>query len=115
LCRIPRKPPQLTDSLLFCVSGLLAVSDANLVLGRLVPAFFPRVFGPSQDEPLDLKASLSAFLELKSSNSDLKHMSVEEIASGFVQVANEAMCRPIREMTLMKVFFFLACCCCACA
>jgi 5-oxoprolinase (ATP-hydrolysing) len=84
--------------------GLLAVSDANLVLGRLVPRTFPHVFGPREDEPLDLGASRRAFEALRAASPELRGMSVEEIASGFVQVANEAMCRPIREMTLMKGF-----------
>ena len=37
--------------------GPLAVTDANLVLGRLDPRFFPAVFGPQGDAPLDHAAS----------------------------------------------------------
>lgn len=33
--------------------GYPAVTDANLVLGRILPAFFPHIFGPKEDEPLD--------------------------------------------------------------
>ena len=34
-------------------NGLLAVTDANLFLGRIVPEVFPKIFGPNQDSPLD--------------------------------------------------------------
>jgi hypothetical protein len=33
--------------------GLLAITDANLVLGRILPDFFPHIFGPTEDQPLD--------------------------------------------------------------
>ena len=33
--------------------GTLAITDANLILGRLLPDFFPKIFGPKEDEPLD--------------------------------------------------------------
>jgi len=34
-------------------NGYLAVTDANLVLGRLMPKYFPHIFGRNEDEPLD--------------------------------------------------------------
>ena len=33
--------------------GSLAITDANLLLGRLIPEFFPKIFGPAENEPLD--------------------------------------------------------------
>lgn len=44
--------------------GPLTVTDANLCLGRLVPEFFPKIFGPNENEPLDLKATLDQFDQL---------------------------------------------------
>ena len=41
--------------------GPLAITDANLILGRLIPDYFPKIFGPNEDQPLDLKASELAF------------------------------------------------------
>lgn len=41
--------------------GPLAVTDANLLLGRLVPDYFPKIFGKSEKEPLDVQASKVAF------------------------------------------------------
>lgn len=37
--------------------GPLTVTDANLILGRIIPRFFPSIFGPNQDQPLDYEAS----------------------------------------------------------
>ncbi|CAM8878817.1 unnamed protein product [Rhodiola kirilowii] len=90
--------------------GELAVTDANLILGFVLPDYFPSIFGPNEDQPLDLKATREKFenlaVEINSyrSSQDLssKDMTVEEIALGFVNVANETMCRPIRQLTEMK-------------
>jgi len=82
--------------------GYLAVTDANLVLGRVIPEKFPQIFGPDENEPLDLQASRTAFKALSDSNDFSKGRTIEELAWGFIQVANEAMCRPIRNLTQMK-------------
>ncbi|PON52797.1 Winged helix-turn-helix DNA-binding protein [Parasponia andersonii] len=90
--------------------GELAVTDANLILGFVIPDYFPSIFGPNEDQPLDITSTREAFQELateinsyrKSQDSSAKDMTVEEIALGFVNVANETMCRPIRQLTEMK-------------
>ncbi|OWM79165.1 5-oxoprolinase-like [Punica granatum] len=90
--------------------GELAVTDANLILGYVIPDYFPSIFGPKEDQPLDVEATRRAFEKLseeinsyrKSQDPHTKDMSVEEIALGFVNVANETMCRPIRQLTEMK-------------
>lgn len=81
--------------------GPLTVTDANLVLGHLHADYFPKVFGPKADQPLDRSASIDAFTELaKVISADTgTAMSVEEVAFAFTTVANEAMCRPIRNIT----------------
>ncbi|CAF0887500.1 unnamed protein product [Adineta ricciae] len=90
--------------------GPLTVTDANLVLGRLIAEHFPALFGPKGNEPLDPQASLTKFTELAETiNSFLKEnnkktLSIEEIALGFVHVANESMSRPIRALTEGKGF-----------
>lgn len=45
-------------------NGYLTVTDANLILGRLLPEFFPHTFGVTQDQPLDKQASIRAFENL---------------------------------------------------
>ena len=49
---------------LFRRGGPLAITDANLILGRLVPKFFPSIFGPNENEGLDLEASKKGFEKL---------------------------------------------------
>ncbi|KAI9986820.1 hypothetical protein PInf_025781 [Phytophthora infestans] len=88
-------------------NGYLSVTDANLVTGRILPDFFPKIFGPSEDEPLDVAGSKKAFEELTneinaSSGANGAQYTLEEVASGFLRVANEAMCRPIRNLTQNK-------------
>ena len=41
--------------------GYLTITDANLVLGRIEPEYFPSIFGDTQDQPLDKEASMKAF------------------------------------------------------
>uniref|UniRef100_A0A8C8S128 5-oxoprolinase, ATP-hydrolysing n=1 Tax=Pelusios castaneus TaxID=367368 RepID=A0A8C8S128_9SAUR len=88
--------------------GPLTVTDANLCLGRLLPHYFPCIFGPGEDQPLSRDATLQAFQELTTRvNAFLDSqapglrspLTEEEVAMGFIQVANEAMCRPIRSLT----------------
>ncbi|KAK2546176.1 Oplah [Columba livia] len=88
--------------------GPLTVTDANLCLGRLLPEFFPRIFGPGEDQPLCRDAAARAFRAMAADIAAFNatsgpgpgaEPSVEEVAMGFVRVANEAMCRPIRALT----------------
>src|SRR5579871_504924 len=44
--------------------GPLAVTDANVMVGKLMPEFFPRIFGPKQNQPLDAEAVREAFAAL---------------------------------------------------
>lgn len=84
--------------------GPLTITDANLLLGRLVPEFFPKIFGPNEDQSLDLRATEEHFDELtKIINKDLNaSMTPAEVAFGFLKVANESMARPIRAITEAK-------------
>ena len=84
--------------------GPLTVTDANLVLGRLLPEMFPRIFGPNEDQPLGADVTRAKFQELTELiNSEVRSyrpkMTVEEVALGFLQVANLNMSKPIRALT----------------
>ncbi|CAG2102314.1 unnamed protein product [Medioppia subpectinata] len=92
-------------------NGFLTVTDANLCLGRIIPKYFPKIFGPKKDQPLDKDSTINAFNTLTneinefvkfSESYDKKFLTVEEVAMGFIRVANEAMCRPIRAITQGK-------------
>lgn len=82
------------------------MTDANLCLGRLLPGYFPCIFGPREDQPLSQAASRQAFQELTAHVNACQGpgstLSLEEVAMGFVRVANEAMCRPIRALTQVR-------------
>ncbi|KAL4393985.1 5-oxoprolinase 1 isoform X1 [Arachis hypogaea] len=90
--------------------GELAITDANLILGYVIPDYFPSIFGLNEDQPLDVNSTRKEFEKLaeqinahrKNQDPTAKDMAVEEIALGFVDVANETMCRPIRQLTEMK-------------
>lgn len=91
--------------------GSLTVTDANLVLGRIQPRFFPSIFGPHENLPLDYDTTLAEFHKLTAQVNQFRGAQVEgedccerplsvyEVALGFIDVANEAMCRPIRSLT----------------
>ncbi|KAL9623623.1 MAG: hypothetical protein Q9160_002079 [Pyrenula sp. 1 TL-2023] len=87
--------------------GPLTVTDANLFLGRLLPDFFPKIFGKNEDEGLDVQASEKLFKQLTDQiNEEVKgareQMSLDEVAYGFIKIANETMTRPIRSLTEAK-------------
>ena len=48
----------------FFLGGPLTVTDANLALGRLLPSFFPKIFGPGENEPLSLEETMKHFRHL---------------------------------------------------
>ncbi|KAF8345092.1 Hydantoinase/oxoprolinase-domain-containing protein [Amanita rubescens] len=82
--------------------GPLAITDANLFLGRLLPEYFPKIFGKSAKEPLDVDATRRAFKELAkeiNASIDGEKKTLDEIVYGYIKVANETMCRPIRALT----------------
>lgn len=80
------------------------MTDANLFLGRLVLESFPKIFGPNENEGLDETVVRQKFEKLTAMiNAETGRTSTpEEIALGFLDVANEAMCRPIRALTEAK-------------
>lgn len=89
--------------------GPLTVTDANLFLGRLLPDFFPKIFGENEDQGLDPEASEKLFQQLteqinkeNAGENEEKKMSADEVAYGFVKIANETMTRPIRSLTEAK-------------
>ena len=89
--------------------GPLTVTDANLFLGRLLPDFFPKIFGKSEDQPLDVEASKNLFRDLTNEindeiagNDEAKKMDPDEVAYGFIKIANETMTRRIRSLTEAK-------------
>ena len=81
--------------------GPATVTDANLVLGRIDPAYFPSAFGPSGDQPLDTAAARAALQAL----ADAMGLATPEAAAGgFVAVAVEQMAQAIRRISTERGF-----------
>ena len=80
--------------------GPLTVTDANVEVGKLIPDFFPKIFGPGQDQPLDADAVRSAFDELEGEmRGGLKR---EQIADGFIRIAVENMASAIKKISVQR-------------
>ncbi|SVC88611.1 uncharacterized protein METZ01_LOCUS341465, partial [marine metagenome] len=86
------------------LGGKLAVTDANLVLGRINPDFFPEVFGSEQNNKLDYERSRLEFEKLKKkiNKSTKSSFSVEELAKGFLDIANEKMAGAIKKISVSR-------------
>ena len=79
-------------------NGPLAVTDANVMTGKLLPEFFPRIFGPSQNQPLDVDAVRAAFSAIAAGTGK----SAEEIADGFIQIAVANMAGAIKKISVAR-------------
>ena len=89
--------------------GALAVTDANLILGRLLPEHFPKIFGPNEDQMLGKELATAAMQELTDTinaqrSAGTPESSLYDVAYGFIRVANETMSRPIRSITQNRGF-----------
>ncbi|MFN6943022.1 MAG: hydantoinase B/oxoprolinase family protein, partial [Parvibaculum sp.] len=79
--------------------GPLAVTDANVMLGKLQPDLFPCVFGPAQNEPLDADVVRARFAGLAER---IGGRTPEEIAEGFLRVAVENMANAIKKISVER-------------
>ena len=79
--------------------GPLAVTDANVMAGKLIPDFFPKIFGPEQQQPLDADAVRAAFDDLAR---QVGGKSAEEIADGFIRIAVENMANAIKKISVQR-------------
>ena len=80
--------------------GPLAVTDANVMLGKLQADYFPPIFGPGQDQPLDTEVVRHKFTDLATDIDGDK--SPEEIAEGFIAVAVENMANAIKKISVQR-------------
>ncbi len=84
--------------------GPLTVTDANVMLGKIQPRFFPKVFGPGADQALDGAIvrrrlhELAAEIAAKTGN----HRSAVEVADGFIRIAVENMANAIKEISIQR-------------
>ena len=80
--------------------GPLTVTDCNVMLGRIQADFFPHVFGPKADQPIDAATVREKFQALAGELG--KGRSAEQIAEGFLTVAVENMANAIKEISIER-------------
>ncbi len=78
--------------------GRLAVTDANVMLGKVQPRYFPQVFGPHANEPLSYEAAASQFDELAAQTG----RSAEVVAEGFINIAVQQMANAIKKISVAR-------------
>jgi 5-oxoprolinase (ATP-hydrolysing) len=80
--------------------GPLTVTDANVMLGRVQPAYFPHVFGPGGDQALDAGIVRERFAALASQTGDGRQP--EEVAAGFLEIAVANMANAIKKISVQR-------------
>ena len=80
--------------------GPLALTDANVMVGKLIPDFFPKIFGPQQDLPLDAAAVRDALSALAREIGNGR--APEEVADGFIKIAVENMANAIKKISVQR-------------
>jgi 5-oxoprolinase (ATP-hydrolysing) len=85
-------------------NGPLTVTDANVLLGRIQAAFFPRVFGRAADEPLDGDVVARRFGELaeRMARATGRLMAPEEVAGGALRIAVGSMANAVKRISVMR-------------
>jgi 5-oxoprolinase (ATP-hydrolysing) len=78
--------------------GPLTVTDCNLALGRIQPRFFPAIFGPTENQPLDRLAAESRLDPV----AEKAGRSREQAAEGFIRIAIENMANAIKEISVAR-------------
>ncbi len=80
--------------------GPLAVTDANVMVGKLIADFFPKIFGPGQNLALDDAAVRDAFAALAREIGDGR--APEDAADGFIKIAVENMANAIKKISVQR-------------
>ncbi len=84
--------------------GPLCVTDANLMVGKIQPRFFPKIFGAGGDQPLDEKVVREKFAalaaEIEAATGDTR--SPEQTAEGFLKIAVDNMANAIKQISIQR-------------
>ena len=95
--------------------GELTVTDANVMLGKIHPQYFPRVFGKNANEPLDKEIVVTQFKQLSETINTAtgNNSTPEQVASGFMAIAVANMANAIKKISLQRgydVTQYVLCC-----
>lgn len=80
--------------------GPLTVTDANVMLGKLAPDYFPALFGKNQNEPLDAAVVQDQFEKIAADLGDGR--SPQELADGFIRIAVANMAEAIKKISVQR-------------
>ena len=80
--------------------GPLAVTDANVMVGKLSSEFFPKIFGPEAQEALDEDVVRAKFKAMADEIGDGR--SAEEVADGFLKIAVANMANAIKKISVQR-------------
>lgn len=85
-------------------NGPLTVTDCNLLLGRINPDYFPKVFGTNADQPLDITIVQQKFSQLthEINSTTGQTMSSQQVAQGFLKIAIDNMANAIKKISTQK-------------
>ena len=86
------------------LGGPLTVTDANLLLGRIIPEFMPETFGKTHNKPLDKKIIIKKFTDLAATVNKATGLSYspENLAEGYLRIANEIMFRAMKKISVSR-------------
>ena len=84
--------------------GPLAVTDCNVMLGKIQPKYFPAVFGPHADQPLDRDIVERKFTEMAERiyQATGNRRTPEEVAEGFIEIAVGNMANAIKFISVQR-------------
>jgi 5-oxoprolinase (ATP-hydrolysing) len=84
--------------------GPLAVTDCNVLLGKIQPQFFPQIFGPQANQPLDTSAVQQKFGDLAARISEQtgRSSTPESVAEGFISIAVSNMANAIKKISVER-------------
>ncbi|WP_437616891.1 hydantoinase B/oxoprolinase family protein [Sorangium sp. So ce834] len=84
--------------------GPLAITDANVMLGKIQPDLFPRVFGPGADEPLDREVVERRFQAMAEEvrRETSRPITPEQLAEGFLQIAVANMANAVKKISVAR-------------
>ena len=78
--------------------GPLAVTDANVMVGKVQPAHFPKVFGRAANEALDADVVREKFTAIAQPTG----RAPEDVAHGFIQIAVQQMANAIKKISVAR-------------
>ena len=85
-------------------AGPLTVTDANVMVGKIQPRFFPRLFGPDGDEALDAEIVRDKFerlaKEITEATGDAR--TPVQVADGFLKIAVDNMAHAIKQISIQR-------------